>query len=132
MSHYEIEPRDWSVLFENQPKPNEINQYDFMCLLILANQIEDDLGLEVSNVLLVRFGRTHISDLWSRSFRVVVRAWDSGPESVRKNKILLQHEIYTIMNEGSKDVEKQFRKIEQPGIQRHFWTTEVPEFWVVL
>ena len=24
------------------------------------------------------------------------------------------------MNEGSKDVEKQFRKIEQPGIQRHF------------
>ena len=66
MTHYEIEPRDWSVLFEDQPKPNEINQYDFMCLLILANQIEDDLGLEVSKyhyVLLVRFGRTHISDL---------------------------------------------------------------------
>ena len=62
MTHYEIEPRDWSVLFENQPKPNEINQYDFMCLLILANQIEDDLGLEVSNFTIARVGRTNNSD----------------------------------------------------------------------
>ena len=61
MTHYEIEPRDWSVLFKNQLKPNEINQYDFMCLLILANQIEDDLGLEVSNF--TRVERTDSSDL---------------------------------------------------------------------
>ena len=96
-----------------------------MCLLILANQIEDDLGLEVSNF--TRVERTDSSDF----FRVVARDL-SVPESAWKNKILLQHEIYTIMNEGSKDVEKQFRKIEQPGIQRHFWTTEVPEFWTFL
>ena len=62
------------ALFESQSKPNEINQYDFMCLLILANQIEDDLGLEVSNF--TRVERTDSSDF----FRVVARDL-SVPES---------------------------------------------------
>ena len=84
-----------------------------MCLLILANQIEDDLGLEVSNFTIARVGRTNNTPTIDRGLS------ESLSVSESDYKILLQHEIYTIMNEGSKDVEKKFRKIEQLGIHRH-------------